>query len=343
MARRPESAASLASAATPSRVRVLYIGGYGRSGSTLLEKILGQFPELLPLGEMRHVWNRSFRDNSPCSCGAPFQACEFWSEVVREAFGSAASFDVDHIIRLKRSVDRIALIPWLARSIPKPAGAFGERLSRYTTTLRALYEAIQRVASPVMVVDSSKDPSHAFVLATIPTIELSVVHLVRDSRAVAFSWTRKKRRSAPTEQDQFMPTFGPIASSFRWNAYNYPFHMLRRRVNYLFLRYETLLQEPKDTILGLLGFAGIEPGPESLRFLEGNAMKLAAQHTMSGNPLRFDRGPIQLKLDDQWSRDMPRWKQGLVATLTSHLMWRYGYFGAPNPTRKHPPVESRGQ
>ena len=171
-------------------VKVLYIGGYGRSGSTLLERILGQFPGVLSVGEMRHVWNRSFRDNSLCSCGTPFLSCEFWSAVVRDAFGSQPILDVDEIIQLKRSVDRIKYIPWITRSLRVPSGRFGDRLQRYATLLAVLYRSIQKVASAKVIVDSSKDPSFAFVLASIPEIRLSVVHLVRDSRAVAFSWTR---------------------------------------------------------------------------------------------------------------------------------------------------------
>ena len=43
--------------------RVLFIAGTGRSGSTLLERLLGQIPEVAPLGEVVHLWERGVIDN----------------------------------------------------------------------------------------------------------------------------------------------------------------------------------------------------------------------------------------------------------------------------------------
>src|ERR1019366_1995765 len=55
-----------------------------------------------------------------------------------------------------------------------------------------LYRAIRQVAGKSVVVDSSREASQALVLARIPDIDLKVLHLVRDSRAVAFSYLRRK-------------------------------------------------------------------------------------------------------------------------------------------------------
>ena len=42
--------------------------------------------------------------------------------------------------------------------------------------------------------DASKHASLAFCLRTEPAIDLRVMHLVRDPRAVAYSWTRPLKR-----------------------------------------------------------------------------------------------------------------------------------------------------
>ncbi len=308
------------------RVKLLYIGGYGRSGSTLLERILGQVPGIVAVGEMRHIWNRSFRDNQLCSCGTPFDECNFWSEVVRDAFGSRQAIDADEIIRLKRSVDRIAHIPRIVKSWRGTTGNFDVRLRRYASLLGTLYRSIQKVSGAEVIVDSSKDPSFAFVLASAPDLQMTVVHLVRDSRAVAYSWMRKKQRLASAGQPTYMPIAGPVKSAFRWNAYNYPFHLLRRFVRYKRLRYEELLRCPRESVQEVLDLVGACQDRQAMSFLSNDTVQLATNHTVSGNPLRFHEGTLKLEQDDQWVSDMPRMKRWLVGTLTMHLMWRYGYW-----------------
>jgi len=69
-------------------VRVLYIGGLGRSGSTLIERLLGQVPGVCAVGELVHLWDRGITEDERCGCGEPFRQCPFWSQVGK----TAASF-----------------------------------------------------------------------------------------------------------------------------------------------------------------------------------------------------------------------------------------------------------
>jgi len=59
-------------------IRVLYIGGWGRSGSTLLDLILGQAPGLFSAGEVREIWQSGLAENRLCGCERPFRDCSFW-------------------------------------------------------------------------------------------------------------------------------------------------------------------------------------------------------------------------------------------------------------------------
>ena len=52
----------------PLVARVVFLGGLGRSGTTLLERMLGEVPGVCALGEVVHLWQRDVRDNE--SCGA---------------------------------------------------------------------------------------------------------------------------------------------------------------------------------------------------------------------------------------------------------------------------------
>src|SRR5215813_3238781 len=43
--------------------RVILLGGLGRSGTTLVERIVGELPGVVALGEVVHLWRRDVRDN----------------------------------------------------------------------------------------------------------------------------------------------------------------------------------------------------------------------------------------------------------------------------------------
>jgi hypothetical protein len=310
--------------ASTEPIRVLYVGGYGRSGSTILERMLGQVPGLVPLGEMRHIWIRSFQANQLCSCGVAFLQCPFWTRAVREAFGSESTLDLPRVLGLKRSVDRIKYLPRIMLARQRPGGRYAERLRQYTDVLADLYAAVRHVSGAQLLVDSSKDPSFAWVLSASSRFQLSVVHLVRDSRAVAFSWTRSKRRH--DRAGTCLPRFGPATSAWRWNVYNYPFHLLPRAVPYRFLRYEDMLRDPRACIRDVLHFAGVPVRVETLDFFDGDMVDLCPVHTVSGNPVRFSRGRVALRTDDEWRSRMRFRHRWLVGLLTAHLLWKYGYW-----------------
>ena len=40
----------------PDGPTVLYVGGYGRSGSTVLDRVLGALPDAVSVGEIRSIW-----------------------------------------------------------------------------------------------------------------------------------------------------------------------------------------------------------------------------------------------------------------------------------------------
>lgn len=74
-------------------VRLLYLAGIGRSGSTLLERLLGEVPGVCSLGEVTHLWRRGVLRNERCGCGTPFLDCPFWRKVGESAFGGWRSAD----------------------------------------------------------------------------------------------------------------------------------------------------------------------------------------------------------------------------------------------------------
>lgn len=307
-----------------SRGRVLFIGGWGRSGSTVLDRLLGQVPGVFSAGEVREVLERGCLQDRPCGCDRAFHDCEVWSEVGRVAFGGWSALDLDEALRLRFGVDR----PWMVPAIASPWvwPALRGRIDRYVDILRRVYHAILEVTGAEVVVDSSKIPSQAFLLRRIGDIDLRVLHLIRDSRGAAHSWQKLVEKKVTSGDPQFLPRYGPLGSSARWLAYNAQTTALRHLgVPYRRLRYEDLMGDPLTWTKRILAFAGVPAAEEQLPFTGPHEVVLRPNHTVDGNPIRFSTGSTRLTMDEAWRRDMPPLRRSVVTLATMPGLLRYGY------------------
>jgi hypothetical protein len=306
-----------------SSPRVLFIGGLGRSGSTLLELILGQSDDVCALGEVVHLWDRALGRDERCGCGEPFSGCAFWQKVGDVAFGGWYSLDLREIAELRAALDRTRFIPRLARE--RLSSNDLSRVQRYASFYPAISRAAGAVSGATAVVDSSKHASLAFVLRWAEDLDLRVLHLVRDSRAVAHSWARTVRRPEVVDAEEYMPTFTPLRVSALWIAQNLAFDTLARRVRVTRLRYEDFTAAPAQAVARVRAVAGLTERPSATSILVDPPTAPRPVHSIAGNPLRFDGGPLRVRADQSWRTEMPAGNRRIVAAATAPLRTRYGY------------------
>jgi hypothetical protein len=304
------------------KLRVVYIAGMGRSGSTILGRLLGLNEGWFCAGELSEIWHRSLEPDWLCGCGTPLNKCQFWNSVFEDAFGG-----IDRVPRHAVARERSRFEHY--RYIPLMFAAWGRRmlasrLATYVDAIEKLYRSIAAISRSRVIVDSSKFPSYGFVvLGLIPGIEPRLVHLVRDPRAVAYSWQRRKLRT-DTNSEAYMPRMTPYRSSLRWSAENIGSEALRfpGTKRSLRLRYEDFVRAPerrRDEIFGLVGEAHSQAPQATGRF------DLVRDHSVSGNPDRVNTGKVILREDDEWKTAMGRWQKLMVAATTWPLLLRYGY------------------
>ncbi len=304
-------------------VRVLFLGGLGRSGTTLLERILGELPGVCPLGEVVHLWRRDVLDDERCGCGDRFSGCQFWQQVGTEAFGGWHEDQALRVIALRAAVERTRNVPELAA--PRLRTMRAHLVKEYTDAYRRVYHAAAAVSGAQVVVDSSKHASLAFCLRWCPEIDLRVLHMVRDPRGVAYSWT--KQRSRPeSDGANDMTRYPPIRSAMLWNTLNAAFGVLERLGTPLRrLQYEQFLADPVGTVDAIRQFLDLPAEPAALDFLTGGSAQLGQCHSAAGNPMRFTTGRIELRPDDAWKHELPASQRHLVGALTAPLRGAYGY------------------
>lgn len=307
--------------------KVLFVGGLGRSGSTLIERLLNELPQTHAVGETVHLWERGLRDQERCGCGQIFNDCEHWAQVGAEAFGGWDQIDVQKIIDLRWSVDRSRKLPAILRA--RRSGNLSADQIDYLSRFRAVLLASAKVAGGAEVLlESSKHLSTAALLSADPELDVRVLHLIRDPRGVAYSWTKEVSR--PEADDQLMPVYKPSRTAGRWVTDNLGFERLAAEgVPTLTLRYEDFLLEPAESLARITELAGIDQ-PVALPFLDGNRAHLTTpMHSIAGNPLRFGGDDIELRLDDAWKTKLDQKSQRLVTAICAPVLGHFGYQRMP--------------
>jgi hypothetical protein len=307
-------------------VRLIYIGGYSRSGSTLLLRLLGEMPGVLPVGELFDLWQRSYIENQRCGCGSFFQDCAFWRKVTVRAFGvNPEEIDSRSLQAMRKRVQGYARIPQLWFPLLRSRG-YKSQLQDYIAVLSRLYQAINEISNARYVVDSSKVPQFAWLLHEMPDTEIHLIHLVRDSRAAAYSWQRQRLRPEIAGKYQFMDHHSIVRSAFEWDLFNFMISGRQRSfATYQLLRYEDLIQDPCGQLKKIAATVGDEWN--GCEIGTDGKVHLQVSHTASGNPSRFQSGEIELRPDDEWVSSMRPGKKHLVSLLTAAGLARYGYLG----------------
>jgi hypothetical protein len=297
-------------------IPVLYVAGAGRSGSTLLEMVLGNLPGFFSVGEVRYFWEYWQAGDRLCGCGQPLQTCEFWSSV--NAGLERAEINTAQMADWASRYDRTRNLPRLARengrSLPVP----------FIMSTAQLYQTIQAESGASILVDSSKVPSHLYLLKQIPGLDLRVLHLVRDSRAVAYSWSKRRKLELGSSTLSNMPGKSLSKAVMVWAIENqYALKIGRQYPYYITLKYEALMQQPASVLDKALRELGLPV--TKLSHLQQDSFSVMPTHSVGGNPLRFTQYSMSLRLDESWRNNMMRWQQIALGMLVWPTMRQFNY------------------
>lgn len=289
-------------------ISLVYIAGMGRSGTTLVEGLLAARPGFFAVGEMVYLWERGVRGNELCSCGRRFHDCPFWTAVIADAFNDSSEKLAAELEGAHR------------RFMGRGRSRDGYPLNAMIDAQRRVYASVVKLSGATVVVDSSKFPAYGRALSTQPELDVRPVHVVRDSRAVAHSWQRRKRRPEADEADAFMPVYSARTIAKDWVRMNRESAALVRAAERgVQVRYEDLEESRAvvDRALAELGLS--EPLSESVPAPHGH------RHSVSGNPSRLQDTPATVRIDDDWVSAMPRDARVVVTSMTAPWLLRYGY------------------
>jgi len=269
--------------------KVVYIGGYGHSGSTLLEYLMAGSPAVMACGEVVSCIRErdTNRKEKRCSCGRAADDCPVWS------FFYCSD-----------------------RETPR---THAQLLDALRQRADGEYWAI---------VDSSKTAwgsfSAPFRLKLRFGSEFMLVHLMRQPAAVCWSVLKKKNRRARREgRRPYHYSLRCGLTVLAWSVANLScelFGLMYSR-QYVRVRYEDLVHAPTETLRTL--FERILP---DIRWSFGEVGTLDNRHQLYGNSVKHHQLAIEdVKEDLKWKSEMPPEYFRVILALSSLLRWRYGY------------------
>jgi hypothetical protein len=284
--------------------------------------MLGQLPGHCDVGELFYMWQAGPQRDQLCACGETFSHCPFWTQVGERGFGGWRNVDVDRVVELQRRLDSTSTE---LRSRLLPASRDRDATAEYLAVLRRLYSAIAEVSGARVVVDSTKRPSTAWLLARDPGIDLRVVHLVRDPRGVVNSWNREVALPANAGPRDHLKRRTPRLILRRWVTVNLMIGALGRKVPLLRLRYEDLVADPAPRLREVLRLVDEPVTADSLAFVHDGAISTGRSHAAAGGRVRLERGRLELRADERWREQLSPRLERTVRVVAGPLMRHYGY------------------
>lgn len=303
------------------RVSVLYLLGAARSGSSLLTGLLGELDGVFAAAEMRLLW-WGF-DARLCGCGARVSECPVWGAVIDSAKQASGLARPEELLALQARTTRTRHLIGLLAGGGNPRN---EGSARYLRTMTRMYLRLADETGAAVIVDSSKSGAEAALLSNSEDINVKIVHVVRDPRAVAYSWQRVGHRNP--ESRRSIPS--AVAT---WLASNVSAELAARRYGPMSktrLRYEDYVVNPEGVLASLAALAGLPSG--NIAGLCDDSRRRTSVHMVGGNRLRFDKEVLKPRLDSEWVDKLAAADANFVAAATLPWLLRYGYPLRPQVT-----------
>ena len=295
---------------------IVYVLGHARSGSTILNILLGDISGVFAAGEISNYDVSGWKSDEFCSCGKKACECEFWS-AVRQSVEPCLNLDSDELQSVTKAVDN-----WRSILPSKKSKAVTKLSDKYNQFAIGLYKAIFDQAGCDWVVDASKSPMRMHSLLRNDELSYYVIHVVRDPRAVCYSLNKalKKDPKGGVQKDLNGRPYLTTIKELYLSAFLS--HLIKNKLpseRYIRLKHEDLVESTESVLVGLGSFLKVDCS-ELISRLASDGV-LAQSHNVAGNRLRMQKN-IKIRYDSSWLTEAGAVKHvGATLLLAPLLLW----------------------
>lgn len=253
---------------------VLYVMGMGRSGSTILDVLLGNNPSTFSAGELTHVFRDVLDRDVECSCGLAASMCPVWSAAMAQCGWSRA--DAGRLAGVFHTMDWHARFPWVALGwVGRP------KKTEYADVNSRLFNALAAISGKSVIVDSSKYPGRAIALARAFPGKVRIVCIIRAPHSLLAAFSK------PHQSEQRPKRPLAAASYYLYLLMCIRIVKLVMRDTVLLIRYEDLLNAPSAELQRIACWSGVDTSA-AIGMIEAN-QQLDVGHIVTGNRLRKEK------------------------------------------------------
>jgi hypothetical protein len=300
----------------PPKLPLVYILSTGRSGSTLLDVLLGAQPECWTVGEFQ-LLDIGVGRQLPCGCNRPLGQCDFWSPIL-ERVRRSMRFPIGYFRSGRHpngKVVRWPLLPSILTGGPLPMQrALAEAYA--ASNLRALEEAKEAAEAHrdrvAWLIDASKDPYRLLWLQASGHFDIRVIHLVRRPEGFVANMMRTAGAQGTGAVIRYAGRWlvdNLIGVALLWRMF-WP-EAVRR------VRYEDLATDPEGTLGRICAWLEVPFDPERV-----HTTRFDVNHGVAGNRPRWEAMPVIFQ--ETWRATMPPAHIRLIGLVTAPLqrLWR---------------------
>ncbi len=325
---------------TLRRSRVAYLLAASHSGSTLTAMLLNSHPEIVTSGELK-ITSLGNIDAYRCSCGSPIRQCEFWNGVTERMRRRGVPFDIarpgthfgdggtPRYGRFLRPLYRGGLAEHVRDAALAVMPGWRAHVARTQAANANLIESVLEQSGKKVIVDSSKIGIRLKYLLRNPALDVRVVRLVRDGRAVALTYMDPANfadardpslRGGGSGGDRRAERLPVQHAAREWLRSTEEAEALRAEVpaqNWIDVRYEEICNQTDATLRRIFAFLGVDPDALRPNFR-------AAPHHVVGNGMRLD-STSEVRLDERWKTSLTEEDLREFDLVAGHLNRRMQY------------------
>jgi len=302
------------------KVKVLYIAGVNRSGSTVLTKVLNEIEGFFGVNEIVLIGQFGLRTNRPLSNGEPFNDSKLWNKVLNNAYG-----EVPHWSQLSYYDQPTPRLANLVLDNFKLKDSEIKKHEDYAKAVTRLYQSIREVTGCQVIVDSSKTPEYAYFLSTLKDIDLYVLNLTRDPRGIFYSHQKVIQRQDMNQGSRIlMKRKGMFNFILKYIARNIgSLRLQQKSAHYLKIRYEDFARSPAPVLEKICRFLDYDYPSDLVR--EDTIGLSKEDHGIWGNPMRKSKDTLKIVHDSQWKDKLLTWQKAAVTILTLPFLLLFKY------------------
>ena len=235
-------------------IKIVWIASAGRSGSTILERTIGEINGISAVGEYGVPIFNLYSDKTKCSCGKRFNSCLIWSKIIQELNLSKfekKKYVLKNFFSKRKEFLHILLTPKSNMSV---------EFKWYLSIEKRRLFLMQKYFKSKILIDSTVNPFfYGYYLSLIDGVDLSIIHLKRD--LIKYVKSKVKNKYFPNSNKVWSTKEHWLLVIFSWIRKNFIiwfFYRVLRKDKYLKIRFNNFCDNPNKVLNEICNFIEIK-------------------------------------------------------------------------------------